>query len=142
MQILEGTEGATMPAWSGTGSNVAYLSSGSIWIMPRDGDKPAKVRQLSGGLVQAQLAWAGDSALYFRTPTCLGRVEIPNTAWVKIAEWEPPRAPKLKPDDFKGVGLPQVTVAVVLLLFAAAVAAATRWWERSDHVRREKEQPM
>ena len=30
MQILEGTDGATMPAWSGTGSYVAYLSGGSI----------------------------------------------------------------------------------------------------------------
>jgi hypothetical protein len=84
------------------------------------------MQQFSEGLGQAELAWAGDSALYFRSKTCLGRIEIPNTARVKIAEWESPRAPELKPDVFKRVGLPQVTVAVVLLLFAAAAAAATR----------------
>ena len=110
MQILDGTEGATMPAWSGTGSYVAYLSGGSIWILPRNGGKPVKVHQFSERLDQAQLAWAGDSALYFRTKTCLGRVEVPNAALMKVAEWDSPRAPELKPDDFKLVELPRVTV--------------------------------
>jgi len=109
MQILEDTEGATMPAWSGTGSYVAYLSGGSIWILPRKGGKPVEVKQ-SSECILAQLAWAGDSALHFRTKTCLGRVEVPNTAQLKIVEWDAPRAPELKPDDFKVIELPRVTV--------------------------------
>ena len=112
MRILEGTDGATLPAWSKSGRFIAYLADGKIGIASRDGVNKAVMYQVNGGLLKGpvQMGWIGDKALYILADNRLTRFDVIQTNFMTIAEWKEPEAPVLKPEDFKVVELPRVTV--------------------------------
>ena len=110
MHVVEGTDGAMQPTWSKTGSLVAYVAGKDVGIVAREGGKPTKVQPVIENLKEVQMAWVGDDALYIRAKTCLARFDVPTARLANVAEWNTPRAPELKNEDFKLVELPRVTV--------------------------------
>lgn len=112
MRVVEGTEGAVQPAWSRSGRWVAYVAKGKIGIASPDGGSKAAAQPPDGAPIQppVQMGWAGDEALYLRAGNYLARWEISQAKFETLAKWDEPKAPALKPEDFKVVELPRVTV--------------------------------
>lgn len=112
MRILEGTDGAMQPVWSKSGRFIAYFADGKIGIASRDGGNKAMTHQINGGPLKGhvQMGWVGDKALYILADNRLTRFDVSQTNFVTIAEWKEPEAPDLKPEDFKVIELPRVTV--------------------------------
>lgn len=112
LRVLGGTEHAVHPVWSGSGRFLAYLADGKIGIADRDGTAkpalhPVKGRPLKGPI---QMDWVGDKALYILAGNQLTRFEVADATSTILAEWKEPEVPALKPEDFKVVELPRVTV--------------------------------
>lgn len=110
MRVVEGTDGAIQPTWSKTGKYVAYVAGEDIGIVLRDGGMPRKVQPIGESVKDVQMAWVRDNVLFIRTKTCLARFDISTDELAKVAEWTTPRAPEIKPEDFKALELPRVTV--------------------------------
>lgn len=112
MRVVEGTEGAVQPAWSTSGRWVAYLAGGEIGIASSDGGSKVTAQPPDGAPLQppVQMGWAGDEALFLRAAHYLARFEVSQAKFETLAKWDEPKAPELKPEDFKVVELPRVTV--------------------------------
>jgi hypothetical protein len=113
MRVVEGTDGALQPAWSKSGKRVAYVGGGNIGIVSLDGSSKTVVQSPNGEPFQPglQMGWVGDEVLYIRAATYLARFEVSQATLVTVAKWDEPKAPELKPEDFKVVELPRVTVS-------------------------------
>jgi len=111
-RVVEGTDGALEPAWSKSGSLVAYLAAGKIGIAGSDGRikttaQPAGLDPIQPGV---QMGWAGDEALFIRGETYLVRFDVAQKSFAILAKWDKPKQPELRPEDFKVLELPRVTV--------------------------------
>jgi hypothetical protein len=112
MRVVEGTEGALQPAWSKSGNFVAYVAGGKIGIASLDGGNKAMVQPPDGAPIQppVQMGWVGDEALFIQADHYLARFDVSQAKLATVAKWDEPKAPELKPEDFKVVELPRVTV--------------------------------
>ncbi len=112
MRVVEGTDGALQPAWSKSGRLVAYLAEGKIGIASSEGGSKATAQRPDGAPLQppVQMGWAEDEALFIRADHYLTRLDVSQAKFETVAKWDEPKAPELKPEDFKVVELPRVTV--------------------------------
>lgn len=111
-RVVAGTDGALHPAWSKSGNLVAYLAGGKIGITSLDGGTTAIVQPTDGDQFKAtlQMGWVGDEALYIRTENNLARFDVAQGKLATVVQWDAPKAPDLKPQNFQVLELPRVTV--------------------------------
>jgi hypothetical protein len=112
MRVIEGTEGALAPVWSGSSTWLAYVTGAKIGIVAANGRSKTVTSPTIEGRIKAsvQMGWAGDQALYVRGERSLVRFDVAEARTTTVAQWEEPTPPELKPADFKLVELPRVTV--------------------------------